>query len=201
MKTKKLILYFLILFIASSCWESMPLTYNKLTDIDKQMIPYKLGQTVNFIDSLMQPFVLTVTKDTLFWFAPGDEYYFEKIEVSLKSELNKVSINMDLQASENNYNNAFELYIGIYKVPFYFYFRYNSEGQFYSDTQDNQYYHESIKINNKIYYEVVEKVVNKNYNENGIWVDIPVTMKLLYSKKYGILQLEYKDKILFTINN
>jgi hypothetical protein len=57
----------------------------------------------------------------------------------------------------------------------------------------------SLEINNKGYCDVVECIIYKrDYNEE---LEQRKLGRLLYNKTYGILQLEDKDKVLFTIDN
>ncbi|MDR0830612.1 MAG: hypothetical protein LBN95_10970 [Prevotellaceae bacterium] len=202
MKTKILGLIALILttVLAFSCRKDK-VRYYKLTEIDYQMIPYKLGQTVNFVDSLGQSFVLTVIKDTITEGAIDTKY--ESIDrwlVSLKSELRNFWISLVIEEKWNFYK-----HISITTSTFNSYsflISYDNEGKFVTDTTssfDKQYNYDSLEINNKVYYDVVENIICKAHTSHENENKIPIG--LLYNKTYGILQLADKDKVLFTIDN
>jgi len=176
--------------------------YVKLTEAQKQLIPYKLGQTVSFTDSMGIIFYASVIEDTTFWsFEIQDhEPPFYKVHtqhrvVRLTSDTNNFKLDLSIIAGS--------FYIGVfYSENFIFLININKKGEFYNQDPNGLYcfyYHKSMEINNKIYYDVEEQVITSYYEENGIWS--LVNTKLLYNKNYGILQLEYKDKVLFMINN
>jgi len=200
MKPKIFIILILIAVLVSSCWYWFDYSYTKacFSEADKQIIPYKLVQTVNFIDSLGQYFILTVTRDSLFLVWEYDDYCFERKEVYLQSDHNNFLISLTLSA---NYDNIINIYIRQFNFNFRLF--YNSEGMFYTNTEYNtQYYHESMEINNKIYYDVIE-CIGKNifYANKPEQVQEYLSMRILYNKTYGILQLDEEDKTLFMINN
>ena len=200
MKTKFLIILSLFSFILFSCWKR-EYTYYKITDTDINMIPYRLEQTVNFIDSLELPFVMTVKEDYITWVLYSDIVKGECRSVILQSKKNSLPIELLVGASENEFEKK---YISIYINPFGFWIRYDLDGQFVTDTEgeNKQYFHDSIEINNKIYYNVVEyiKVEDFGYNDEILSKD-RLPMRLIYNKTEGILQLEDKDKVLFSIVN
>ena len=63
-----------------SCFKKDNVIFKALNEVDKQMILYKLGQSVNFIDSLGQPLVFAVTKDTIDIFGDTDDFYIFRTE-------------------------------------------------------------------------------------------------------------------------
>ena len=198
---KKTILKIMILnvVLASSCWDVDHSSDFRLRDVDKQMIPYKLGKTVSFVDSLGQNFVLKVIKDSLSRWMESEDYY-EFRQVYLQSEDSNVFISLLVVAPSTtvyNYN-----YIILYINQFYFPLRYNySKGQFYTDTDRSQYIHDSLEINKKIFYDVVECIKTEATNKEESKEQERFPFRLLYNKMYGVLQLEDKEKTLFTINN
>ena len=190
MKSKTLIIIILTSILASSCCRSKEETRWDLTEAEKQLIPYELGQTINFIDSVGNPFVLTVTENSSRW-----HYYF--IESHERCE-NYVSINRKtVRLKSDTYNLTISLWINDYSytskneyltfliTPFgcYFDIRYHEGGQFSMDDYQNVY--DSLIVNNKTYYEVVEK--------------IEASRSILYNKTDGILQVCDKNKELFSI--
>ena len=168
------------------------------------MIPYEKGQPVSFIDSPGQTVTLTVTDDVTFWASREDLEDFESIErrmVVLQSELgyyislyihgnynatngNKISIGLSLYS-----NGIFDLYC-------------DKNGQFVISEHNDykQYLYDSLEINGKIYYDVVDRLVGKyRYLENGEYVS-GLSMQLFYNKTYGILQIKKDGKNFLMIN-
>ena len=190
MKANFLFIVFLSSVLISSCWEPKPVRY-KLTDVDILMIPYELDQKISFIDSLGNPFFLTVISDHI-GFLDMDEYtLYERRWVNLESDNEYLDIWMYLT---NGYSSSIQIYIG--KSPFTILYYscnidYNNDGQFSTDTANNnfrQYLHKSVEINNKIYYDVVVRKCLEN-------------CYLFYNKTDGILQVIDNDKVFFSIVN
>ena len=159
MKSKKLIIFSLLSVFLISCWEKNIKTYY-LSDIDNQMIPYKLGDTVSFIDSLGNSFVMKVTQDIirLSEMDREDTDRKESRYVTLSTESDKIKFSFEIDANcGSNYN---YIHITIHPIIRSSIFgpRYNKEGQFFTDTVYNkkQYFHNSIEINNKTYNDVVD---------------------------------------------
>ena len=198
MKLKILIILLLIAVLVSSCARPKEVGRYKLTEADKQMIPYKLGENISFIDSLGQHFVLTVTNDYTAWSrwdfdhdaARELEYVsFEYRVVHLQSKSNNLRIELNVYGYYGSENHSIRVALSLFRDRFYF-FPYGSDGQFFSDTN-------ILEINNKIYNDVVEYII---YQQNYPYEDI-LPMRLLYNKTYGILQFEQKDKVIFSIDN
>ena len=190
---KKQILITLVLFavLASSCREDEVVRYYELTEAEKQLIPYTLGQTVNFIDSTGQTFYAVVTKDTMYWQERHydgfpDLYAHENCrKVVLQSDSADFNINISINAKNKS------IRIEISHLDLVFFLKYNNEGKFVSrepDAVSGQYLHNILKIGSQTYYDVVEE---NRYN----------TRSIFYNKTYGILQVTDKGKVLFTINN
>jgi len=197
---KKTILKIMILnvVLASSCWDAYYYTKVCLTETDKLVTPYKLGQTVSFIDSIGNSFVLKVIKDSLFCEWLWDGYHYERKEIYLQSDKNNTFFSFNLYAPEVfPYNNSFRININ----NFIFYLSYNSEGEFFTNNLNSIYFHASLEINNKIYYDVVECIKAEATNKEEKKEQECFPFRLLYNKMYGVLQLEDKEKTLFTINN
>ena len=75
------------------------------------------------------------------------------------------------------------IFISITPFGYSFEIRYNEGGQFWID--GTQIFYDSLIVNNKTYYEVVEK--------------IETSRSILYNKTDGILQVCDKNKELFSI--
>lgn len=196
MKQKILIILTLFTILVSSCWKCEKM-YFKLTEVDNGMIPYKLGKTVNFIDSLGQPFVLTVNVDEIGWTSREECERTYNRKVSLVSEHSDLKIGLRINGEQRSspVSNYIEIWISLYNLNVQVY--YDKDGQFINT--GNHHFRDCLEINNKIYIEVSEFVISKNtgypdYKEL-------IQERFLYNKTYGILQVEYNDKILFTIDN
>jgi hypothetical protein len=194
MKSKILLILILAVLAASCFLDPIYRTYQeyKLTSADKKMIPYKLKQNINFIDSLGKPFVLTVTQDKIkLCNDDSDAFGYERRDVRLLSETGYLDIWLRIEANYDGSNDKFKnKYINIWIGQYVYYLYYNWERQFVANTFN-------LEINNKIYYDVVE-CIHYTANQNNEQL---LSMRLLYNKTYGILQLEDKDKVLFSINN
>ncbi|MDR2840210.1 MAG: hypothetical protein LBV75_02935 [Paludibacter sp.] len=186
MKAKFLITLALAVLV-SSCYRVKDLGTFDLTNAQKQVIPYEKGQVISFIDSTGRSIDLTVTESELFWNQgrPNDEgwdYYHYRVKTAtLKSAQNsKISFVLMIDAY-----NCFEEDYCKFEVAA-FSFNVDVEGNFLTGT-----FHDSIEINNKVYYDVIEA-------ENTY----PNPTQLFYNKTYGILQFK-KDVsgIFLTLNN
>ena len=197
MKTKIFIILTMLSVLIFSCWlgEEKEQWY-ELTDTEKNIIPYEIGQTVFFIDSLGQSFYATVSNDSTYW-KETDAYSWAQYRmVSLK--FNTSNLYMEL------YSGRSIIYVYIYsEFKLFFSLSYNCNGNFYTNDKyenDKQIIHKSLDINNKIYYDVVEETrIASLIVEYGI--DEKRMRSILYNKSYGILQVKEDDKVLFTIDN
>ena len=192
MKTKILIALVLLAVFTVSCHKTT-IEYRELTETMQQLIPYKLGQTVNFIDSEGQNFTVTVTKDTTYWeMAPGSdsEYtlYIQRKIVRLQSDVANFDATLNMVGTS--------IYMKIDSPSdMWFHLRYDKKGKFYTDVRycntllDCQYFRENFKINNQTYYDVVEQIMSySKRDENGQLIG-RYTRSLFYNKTYGILQI------------
>jgi hypothetical protein len=210
MKHKIVIVLLLSVFVVS-CWRPAGDCFY-LTDVDKQMIPYELGKTVNFIDSIGQPFVLTVTHNNIYWGPEPVEKYDTKYECI------NVSLSNDTKFYISFLIIGYEGYTGSWSIPRYitihisypncyidFELRYNTEGHFITDFtyySYKQYFHNIFEINNKTYYDVIECVkIDYCSDYDRIWWEKLMPLRIFYNKTEGLLQFEGKDKVLFTIDN
>jgi hypothetical protein len=208
MKTKIIILLTLLAVLATSC---LKFERYVLTNVENQMIPYELGQVIGFIDSLGQPFAVTVAEDFILWWARDGREDLEDIEgrrVFLQSELGDFDIVLGIDGNYGNTNDKINIIVRPFNsisgfiYGFHFTLSFNKEGQFFTNTEYNdykQYFYDSLEINNKIYYDVVDQIVYDCQTYYKYKEQLPV--RLYYNKTYGILQFEDKDKVLFTINN
>jgi len=161
--------------------------YYLFTDVDKQMIPYELGQTVSFIDSEEQPFILTVTRNTTSSVSERmmDNFYivFSERIVNLQSENLRIKLYVVGKNPKDKYN-VIDVFIGIgveVNEP-YCRIYYDKEGNFLE--QGDNSIHDSIDIDGKVYYDVVEC----NTNTSLDWQPT-IPTQFFYNKTYGILQI------------
>ncbi len=193
MKTKKTILLALLaIFTFTSC-NGEEIERCELTKEQEQLIPYTKGQILSFTDEAGQVVDLIVTESTLDWLTARDEserdyYTYRRKYVRLESELNNLKISLRIVASGcltgEDYN-KFEIgvnHLGRYWGNYLFYF--DTEGSF--KTSNNDFLHDSVEINGKVYYDVFEQ---KNYK----------SIQLFYNKTYGILQIVRDDKSFLTL--
>ena len=194
MKTKNLISLAVFAVLVTSC-DRPVYRYYELTKVDKQMIPYELGQIVSFIDSEGLPFILTVTQDTTYYLIDRqmDNLYYAISErvIRLQSERLGITLAVLSNFSNNEYNTIrVSISIGIESVTSHRYdINYDKNGYFLGSI------HNSIDINGKVYYDVVE--CNTATSING---QPSIPTQLFYNKTYGILQINRDGENFLTIN-
>jgi len=206
MKPKFLITLTLIAILLESCL--VPLHYyNDLSEIKKNLIPYKKGEVYSFIDSTGIVFDATVTIDTTYLImtedAPDWFSYDQFRTVKMKSDYS----NFDLTLTVSEW----EIVIDIYSpVNLWIDLRIDEKGKFKTFTYNNDYqhFHNSLEINKKTYFDVVERFIqyvkideNGNLDENGKLLSHKFSRTIFYNKIEGILQLLDEYKVIFTINN
>jgi len=202
MKSKFLAKFiFLFILVFTNCVKDK-VRYYELTEAEKQLIPYKLGQVVSFSNSEGEIFDAVVKKDSTYWWVDvytgfTDLYIHDNLRiVNLQSD--SVFFNMNLCIS--SYGKSINIEISDFNLWFFLHF--NINGKFYDDCNDyfNQYIYDNLEIKTKIYYDVVEYILlYANFYDIKVRERLPI--RLLYNKTEGILQLEDKDKVLFTITN
>ena len=207
-----------ICFVFSCFKRDNEISYYRLNEVDKQMIPYKLGQSVNFIDSFGQPLVFTVTKDTIDIYGDEDDDYSLVRTEHLICVLESDSINFGVKMvitgqdskGERNKNKFNSIYVSVENLlisslysMFTFYVYYDNKGNFYiRDFYDIDEIYEVYEINGRIYYDVVKKIkTHVARDENGNSLGYEVTSSLLYNKTYGILQIMSDNKVFLSIDN
>jgi len=184
MKTKILIILILPVVLAS-CNEKI-VAYNDLTEAQLQLIPYEMGQVISFIDGAGQTVDLTVTRNELKWFRLSSGGLIEDyIEyrwkfVTLKGGYFKIELDLvadddfpkkKVKSKYRYVNCSLTVNIGSGRS---FYLTADPEGTFFNSYNSSMAFHDSMEINGKVYYNVVEQ--NKE------------SKQLFYNKTYGILQ-------------
>ena len=190
MKTKILIILALFAILTSSCHKCRNLYPDyQLKDVDKQMMPYEKGQTVKFIDTDGKTFNFTVTKWSINTVPNHHCEGVETLKGKLASEQHTINFDFYMQC----YEGAF---VRVKVSKFSFELLYNKYGNFFTSNSYSirpQYFHDSLEINNKIYYDVVERIKYDGYNV--------FEARILYNKTYGVLQYEDKNKVFLMIDN
>jgi len=188
MKAKILIILTLLAIFTFSCNKD---EYCILTEAQKQIIPYKEGEVISFIDKAGVTVDLTVTKSQEKWIkeridaAFGNSYYIiEQKSVILESESNNLRVCLTLESIDGHKPpNPCAFLIEINNEVRFLMIS-NAKGDF-RKTDNSITLHERMKINNTVYYDVVEK------NENS--------MQLFYNKAYGILQINNANENFLTL--
>jgi len=199
MKAKILIILILSV-VLSSCDDGKVIRCD-LTEAQKQIIPsYEKGK-ISFIDGAGQTVYLTI-ENHLYWHSISknhDEYYYKLKAVTLKSRPDDLVIGLNLIAdgglSEDKYkvssgyvNSSFLVNINTYAHSTRiasFGLTVDTEGNFLINS--SMAFHDSLEINGKVYFDVVEK------NEGS--------MQLFYSKTYGILQFRKEGANFLTLKD
>lgn len=153
-----------------------------LTAIDKQMIPYEMGDTIRFINEKGVLSLLTVDRDITYMeqcLNLSTENLYEVRNVRLSSERGDLSFVLDVAAWRRWSDHSPHIYIrmGTGKADFDF--------EIYYDSKGNIGNYDSLEINGHTYYDVA--VVESR----GV--------QLYYNKTYGILQVTQNDKNIFTL--
>ncbi len=188
MRIIEIILLAFVAVLVSSCKGEEDIRL-KLTEADKQMIPYKLGQTVSFINSSGQVFDVTVTEDKTDWWVLDEGVSIDRRAVRLQSEFDNIDIELFVDgciyADAINFVRISVSDCGLFELYFD-----SKEGQLLDHTPyEEVYFYDSLKINNKVYYDVVEDKVL-----DGI-------RQFFYNKTYGILQVNKNGEPLLTRNH
>ena len=203
MKTKILTALILLAVLNTAC--SRELGRCGLTEEQKKVIPYEKGQIISFIDGADQAVDLTVTEIKTEWYKETegsfrDDYVSLGIKTAmLKSESNKLEIYLRLVANGCSYGNDYcSLEIRVTPTPNQGYFKFTSDAEGIFLTFGSPSFHDSIEINNKVYYDVAEsKFYSTSHN-----VNVPeIPMQLFYNKTCGILQINRDGENFLTISN
>ena len=206
MKSKILIILLLIFVFISSCARETGSC--KITKAQEQIIPYEKGKVICFTDSIGESVYLTVIESKVIEYHESDgnlrNNYFtlKNKEVLLKSDTNNIEINLSAERYcwSDDYQGQFG--VDIEQDTLNFYFQIDLDGNFlnYSEGYTFNYFHDSLKINNKVYYDVIEQKNDYSNYEGSIYISrLPI--QLFYNKKVGILQIKRNGKDYLTLND
>ena len=176
---KKIVLIGFSLLALYGCIASKE--WRLLTTIEKQMIPYELGDTVRFVDEKGALSLLTVDRDITYeepYSGSFSEMLYEVRDVRLSSERGDLSFVLDVAAWRRWNNHSPHIYI---------YMKKNKDFDFaiYYDSKGNIGNYDSLEINNHTYYDVAVA------ESRGV--------QLYYNKTFGILQVTQDGKNIFTL--
>ena len=151
-----------------------------LTTIEKQMIPYEMGDTIRFIDEKGVLSLLIVDRDVTYmeqWLNIGRKNFYEVRNVRLSSERGDLSFVLDVAAWRIWNNHSPHIYIDI---------KDKADFSIYYDSKGNIGNYDSLEINNHTYYDVA---VAESWRGGQIY----------YNKTFGILQVTQDGKNIFTL--
>lgn len=208
------ILVTLVVLISSCCHEKKEGSV-KLTEVQKQWIPYKKGDTVNFSGQGGKTVNCKVTEDKQTWshvdiFTESmctDYFLFENRSIVLASVSDdlkitlRMSLNHDCEDENGNYDGfsrwdgSCSIRIGMNMV-----YRYGKDYLYCSLLHldkdgfvSSDKIHESLEINNQIYHNVIE-------TNQTIGNDQKSPVQLFYNKDYGILQIKVDNQNFLMLN-
>ncbi len=158
--------------------------YVWLSDIDKQMIPYKLGDTVCFRDAIGDTITLIVKEDKIYWGGYEEYHNVQERYVTLTSK----DIAMYVWVHGNNLNEntvgVAANYFPMSGIPYD-----KRTGKLIAPYNATTFY-DSLQIGGHIYYDVLE---DNTYNDH-------ILQKCYYNKAYGVLQLrKMGEKYIYTL--
>lgn len=154
-----------------------------LTTIDKQMIPYKMGDTIRFIDEKGALSLCTVDGDITARELSGESFsdiLYEFRDVHLLSERGDLSFDLQVAAWRKHYDDYLTIYIA----------KQGAEFGINLDSNGNLGSYDSLEINGKTYrnVEIAKYSRGSNY-----------TMQLYYNMAYGILRVTQDGEDIFTL--
>ena len=166
-----------------------------IKDVDKEMIPYQLGDTVCFFDDKGNPVTLAVTSIEDKWFIEDDAFseQWDQVRiVDLRSEISDWGLKLQAMGGSKNYR---VMNILLRPSGLIMSIAYDLAGDFLhlpEGSYSKQYAYDSLSIGSKMYHDVVESY-SWNYVNPGV---VPDTTRCCYSKTYGVLQVKSGGKTL-----
>lgn len=167
----------LLAVLASSCGKEK----HYLTDVDKQMIPYQVGDTIYGKDQWGKQKMFTVRNIEMIWSTYGyNDYLWEQVQKThVQTEQADFSFSLVISA----WNQGSDIKpLRIVSNIVYPSMLYDKNGKFVENVYD------SLQINDKIYYDVVSAELANNSHQ------------AYYNKTYGVLQIKEYGKTVFTLD-
>jgi hypothetical protein len=203
----KLLVFVLVLFALFSCCREDPVESERiaLTENEQQLIPYEIGQHINFIHSNGYEFEFEVTDDTLEWqtyseFCEwnccGQEYISYQVRTTtLESAYPDLTINISIGSYGFGYYPEF-LSLDINHRHFLS-IAYDSLANFACDPRYGMNCLDSVIIRDKTYKDVVEKKFDSHYFIEDSTILIPESV---FYNHLGLLQIKMSDEETFSVN-
>ena len=183
---RQIILLLCMSIVFFSCVERT--VYSRVTELDRGMIPYHIGDTVRFFNMRKELVTLVVTKDTKYWTWPfDDEVYIEEEQVILESNSGDYKLYVTVNGlHEDRRYLLFSTVFGTKHTGGIVF--YNLRRDLLPGEQSSIF--DSLLIGNHVYYNVS---VSDERPLNG-------HMQGLYNKEYGVLQTMLDEKTVFTLD-
>lgn len=188
----------------------------KFSKMQRQLVPYRKGEVLKFIDKegQIKDFMVTEVQgdwshqDIFSEIMCSDYVLFERKHIILASLTDdfKITLWMNMNSSdtdENGYYNgvlrwdescSIHISIPLERIQEndYLYFALHSDKNGVVSTDKR---HESLEINNHVYHDVIEKNKTIETTDNQ-----PIFIQLFYVKNYGILQIKVDNENLLMLN-
>ncbi|MCM1531342.1 MAG: hypothetical protein NC048_05425 [Bacteroides sp.] len=173
MKTIKLFSNILLIStILVSC--SKPDRYY-LTETDKQMVPYKLGDTIRYMDEKGNPLALICKGSTIRWESWEGNMMTQILRTEVLSESGNSGFTILVSGNWGGISSRYHMVIQDNASEFQKDLPYDAAGNFIENTYD------SVLISSQVYY------------------DVTGTPELYYNKTHGVLQMKKDGKAVFTL--
>lgn len=171
-------IHFTILLLAVLAFSCTKEKRYYLTEVDKQMIPYQVGDTIYGRDQWEKQKILTVRYIKTDWITDGyNDWLWSQWQVThVQSEQDDFSFELAI------YNwRDYDIKSLIISSKIGYSVVYDKNGKFV-DVYD------SLQINNKVYYDVAFSELENNLHQ------------VYYNKTYGVLQIKEYGKTVFTLD-
>lgn len=200
-------LLLITLFIASCCTdESVETARYELSTAELSLIPYKSGEKISFVHSNGYTFDFKVIEDTTQWMqyfdfcewnCCGQDYFSYQVKTAvLESVYPKFQFEFSLGTSIYS-----EYSPGILNIQLNYsrsvQFPYDSSATIICDTLSKTVFHDSIYLNDKLFFNVFEK----DFETYNYFSDSSVlSPKTLYYNNQGLIQFKMSNNETYTIN-
>ncbi len=194
---KKIIYLALLTFILYGCCDD-PVERAKyeLSSNEMEILPYELGQKIQFVTSNGYEFAFDVKTAQTEWIEkypfrefPGcsDSYFsFQETRVILEADYPKISMNLNINSNRENFRESC-LNIGINNH--FINMEYDKNANFIVNDSN---YSDTITVNGKLYKNVYRADFESSEPKPGF-------SSILYNKEYGIIQIKDTKNETFSI--
>lgn len=203
-KTLAPLLVIAAVFSACCREESQEIARYELSASELDLIPYSLGEKVNFIHSNGYTFDFTVTDEKIEWktYQPfcewdccGIDYFSYQVKTTtLESSYPQFTLRFSLGNSASFEGASNNLVISLNGYSFIV--QYDEEINLLSNSTEHTILLESVTLNGKHYSNVIEKTfIYDDSSTSGLRVE------KMYYNKLGLLQIKLSNNETYTINN